>query len=196
MINVNKTTDFNKTPQIAGVMPGDSSIEFVGIRKTKQVLWLQNGSNHYFKDLPERYYALLETAYLNDEKAVQFISELTNDLQRQVELYTYYCYGEVDGTADIKNGELSPSENFRDQENCPSLLWNSKHITIDDHVLTPRQLIIVDAIGNDLPDKAIADLLGISQTTLDFHKKKLYEAIGVQTKIALLKKAFQEKVIQ
>lgn len=195
MINSNKSTNFTPSAQIAGVMPGDSNIEFVGIRESKEVLWLQNGSNHYFKDLPWEYYKELKSAYKADEKAVEYLSNVTPDINRQVELYTYYMYGEVDSSPDINNGKLSPSENFRDQSDCPSLLWNSKSITIGDHVLTPRQILIIDLIATDLPDKAIADALGITTTTLDFHKTNLFRAVGVSTKVALMKVAMQHKII-
>ncbi|WP_340074492.1 response regulator transcription factor [Leptobacterium sp. I13] len=194
MINTSKITTFNKHPQIAGVMPNDSNIEFVGVRKTKHVLWLQNGSNHYFTDLPARYYELLKEAYLKDHKAVEFLSGVTDDQHRQVELYTYYMYGELDATPDIMNDKLSPSENFRDKRDCPSLLWNSKNIRIGNYSLTPRQLVIIDLIG-DLPDKAIAAALGVSHKTLDFHKANLFRAVGVHTKTGLLRLAIRHKII-
>ncbi|WP_044403373.1 LuxR C-terminal-related transcriptional regulator [Lacinutrix sp. Hel_I_90] len=195
MINTGKFTTLNQTAQIAGVMPSDNNIEFIGVRKTKEVLWLQNGTNHYFSDLPLQYFQLLKSAYLKDHKAIRFLSSITECLKRQIELYTYYMYGDVDTTPDISEGRLSPSENFRDTKNCPSLLWNSKNINIATHVLTPRQLVIVDLIGKDLPDKAIAATLGISHKTLDFHKCNLYKAVGVNTKTALLKMSIQYKVI-
>jgi DNA-binding CsgD family transcriptional regulator len=195
MINSNKITDFTPSEQIAGVMPNDSNIEFIGIRKTKEVLWLQNGSNHYFKDLPTKFYDLLKSAYQADDKAVDYISSLTDNEQRQVEIYTYYMYGEVDGTPDIANGKLSSSENYRDKQNCPSLNFSSKNLNIDDHILTDRQITIIDLIGKDMPDKAIADELGISTKTLDFHKHNLFKAVGVQTRVSLIKKAIQHKVI-
>lgn len=195
MINNSKITTISKNRQIAGVMPHDSNIEFVGVRKKKQVLWLQNGNNHYFSDLPFQYFKLLREAYLKDKKACLFLSNITDNLNRQIELYTYYMYGELDCTPDIENGNLSASENFRDTANCPSLLWNSKNINIHDHILTPRQLVIIDLIGNDLPDKAIASSLEISIKTLDYHKRVLFEAVGVQTKTALLKLAIQHKII-
>ncbi|WP_299012030.1 LuxR C-terminal-related transcriptional regulator [uncultured Polaribacter sp.] len=195
MINNSEITNFSPNPKIAGLMPYDSNIEFVGIRKTKQVLWLQNGSNHYFSDLPVEHYNLLKTSYLKDHKARRFLEAVSDHLPRQVELYTYYMYGEVDSTPDISNGKLAPSENFRDTRNCPSLLWNSKNINIGNHILTPRQLVIVDLIGNNLPDKAIASVLGVSHKTLDFHKSNLFKAVGVSTKMELLKLSIQHKII-
>ncbi len=195
MNNTYKTKEMPAYRQIAGVMPNDSNIEFAGVRKSKTVIWLQHGSSHYFSDLPTEYYDLLKKSYLKDHKAVKFLSIVTDIQHRQVELYTYYMYGELDGTPDIENGKLASSENFRDIKNCPSLLWNSKNINIGNHILTPRQLIIIDLIGNDLPDKAIAAALGVSQKTLDFHKANLYKAVGVKTKTALLKLSIQHKII-
>ena len=195
MINMNKSTNFSPHPQIAGVLPNDSNIEFIGIRKTKQVFWLQNGTNHYFADLPHSYYKTLRKAYLKDSKAVSFLSEVSPDVHRQVELFTYYMYGSVDSSPDIKKGKLGPSENFRDHQNCPSLLWYSKNINIGSHIFSPRQIVIVDLINSDLPDKAIAAALGISHKTLDFHKSKLFKALNVASRTALLKLSIKHKII-
>jgi DNA-binding CsgD family transcriptional regulator len=195
MINNSEVTNFSTSPQIAGVMPNDSNIEFIGVRKTKQVLWLQNGNNHYFTDLPIEHYNLLKSKYLKDHKAVRFLKNTTDHLVQQVELYTYYMYGDVDSTPDISNGILSPSENFRDTQNCPSLLWDSKNINIGKHILSPRQIVIIDLIATNIPDKTIASILGISHKTLDFHKSKLFKVVGVTTKLDLLKIAMKYKIV-
>ena len=194
MINNDKTTNFSPIPQIAGLMPNDSTIEIFGIRD-QRVLWMQNGKTKYFKDLPTKIYNLLKNAYLEAPKAVEYLSKVSGNTQKQVELYAYYMWGQIDTTPDIKNGVLSDSENFRDSINCPSLLWNSKNINIGSHILTPRQLIIIDSILiQNLPDKAIAAVLGISITTLDFHKAKLFKAVGVTNKMELQKIALKYKV--
>lgn len=194
MINNDKGINYLHNPQIAGMMPGDPNIEFVGVRKTKQVIWLQNGCSHYFTDLPVQYFNLLKSAYNKDHKAKRFLESVTNDLSRQIELYTYYVYGQVDTTPDIQNGKLGMSENFRDTKNCPSLLWESKNINIGSHILTPRQLVIIDLIAKDLPDKAISQILGISIKTLDTHKSNLFRAVGVNTKVALMRLAVVYKI--
>lgn len=195
MINTMQINTINTTPKIAGVMPNDSNIEFIGVRESQTVLWMQNGSNHYFTDLPHHYYTLLKEAYLSDPKAVEFLSQVNDRLHRQVELYTYYMYGAVDGTPDISNGVLSISENYRHDVNCPSLLWNSKNINIKNHVLTNRQLVIIDMIASNFPDKAIASALGITIKTLDFHKNNLFKALKVSTRVELLMKSIKHQVI-
>lgn len=195
MTNSSKFTTLKKEPQIAGLSPNDSNIEFIGNRETKTVFWLQNGNNHYFSDLPEKYYKLLKEAYVKDPKAMCFLKAVTDDEKRQVELFTYYMYGDVDATADIENGVLTPSENFRDSKNCPSLLWDSKKMKINNHVLTRRQLSIIDMVAENLPDKAIASALFIETSTLDFHKGKLFKALNINSKTELLTLAFKHKII-
>jgi DNA-binding CsgD family transcriptional regulator len=195
MINEHKNTEITPLPIMAGVMPNDGNIEFIGIRETKEVLWMCHGSSRRFPDLPQTIFNLLVKAYRNDENAVRFLSGINVNEFRKIELYTYYMYGAVDSTPDICNGVLAAAENFRDKKECPSLLWNGKDITIGTHVLSSRQLIIVDAIREDLPNKAISSLLGITLSTLDFHIRNLYQAVGVQTKSALLAKAFQNQII-
>jgi len=193
MINNHKSTE---NLNVAGINPGDSNVEFVGVRNTKSVLWLQNGNSHYFSDLPIQYFLLLKAAYQKDHKAVRFLSKVTDCEKRKVELFTYYMYGDLDTTPDIKNGSLTGSENFRDLDNCPSLLWNSKNINIGNYILSPRQLIIIDLIAKDLPDKAIAHSLNVAINTLDYHKAKLFKVLKVTNKVALLKLAFQYKIIK
>lgn len=194
--NLGKFNNISALEQIiAGVMPYDSNVEFHGIRKTKEVLWLQNGTNHYFSDLPIQYIDLVKEKYLQSPKAIEFLSKVTSSFPRQLELFTYYMWGDLDTTPDICNGKLSESENFRDKVNCPSLLWNCKKITIDGYQLNEREIYIVDMISDDMPDKEIARSLGISHSYLNDIKASLFRKVGVQTKVAFLKKAIQQLVI-
>lgn len=195
--NPHKITNNLSTHQaiVAGVLPSDNNIEFVGVPETKQVLWLQNGSNHYFADLPVQYMELLRNEYKKNPAAEEFLSKVTTSQARQLELFTFYMYGALDTTPDIKNGILSPSENFRSSRNCPSLRWENKNITINDNVLTPRELFITDMFASNTPDKAIAVALGISDSYFNDLKAKLYKKAGVNTKASYVIKAMQEQII-
>ncbi|MFV9552053.1 response regulator transcription factor [Algibacter sp. PT7-4] len=195
MINKSKINNSNPKLPIAGVLPSDNNVEFIGVRTTKQVIWMQNGCSHYFSDLPLKYFNLLKRAYLKDHKAQRFLSRVTDHLPRQIELFTYYMYGELDATPDISNNVLQPSENFRHKTNCPSLLWSTKTINIGKHILTPRQIVIIDLMAKGLADKQIACVLGIAHKTLDNHKQKLFKDLGVTSKYDVLKLSFQYKIV-
>lgn len=195
MINTNKSNQNQVTPQIAGLFPADDNIEFAGIRETKKVLWLQNGSAHYFQDLPFKYYELLKSAYFACPEAVDFCAYIHKKIKDQVELFTYYMWGDIDETPDITNGKLSESENFRDKQNCPSLLWNAKNITVDRYILTPRDLLMIDLMAKDYKDAVIADAIKVSHSYYDQLKRNLFTYTNTQTKTALVLKAKDQKVI-
>ena len=194
--NDNKNRIFHPLTQLAaGLLPGDNGIEFFGNRHTKKVAWLQNGMTHSFSELPSMYFDLLKRLYHKSPKAMIFIKALTDDFPRQIEIFTYYMFGDLNSTPDIKDGVLSLPENFRDKANCPSLLWNLKNITIHGHKLSSREIFISDLINNDVPDKAIAFSLKISHPHLDTLKRKLFKKAGVMTKPAFLKAAILEGAV-
>lgn len=179
---------------IAGVSPSDSNIEFIGVKSSKTVLWMQNGKTKYFKDLPPNLYDLIKEAFLNDTQAKKDLQN-ESSMERKVELYTYYMYGDLDTVPDIAKGILSPSENFRDSKNCISQHWESKKITIDGIPLNNRDITILDSISENYPDKAIADILGISMSTFNWHKQNLLKKTNCSTKVALAIKAQNQKVL-
>jgi DNA-binding CsgD family transcriptional regulator len=199
MIKYSKNNENFRNPQIAGMLPGDSGIELMGIKVKgkKTTLWMQNGCTHYFTDLPSKIYNLIKTAYLLDHKAVEFISKIHIELKDQVELYAYYMWGDVDDTPDILNGVLAPSENFREKRDCPSLRWNAKNITIDTYILTPRDIVMIDMMAdcNDYIDAVIAEAIGVSHSHYDTLKRKLFTYTNTHSKHALLLKAKTQKVI-
>lgn len=195
MNNKTTTQPYFAQQLIAGLLQEDNAIEFFGVKDGQKVFFLQNGKSYPFKKLKPRLFALLQNAYYEDVEAVKSIKQITNNHIRQVELYTYFCYGSLDCTPDINGDVLSPSENFRHQQNCVSLNFISKNITINGHTLLPRELTIIDMIANDALDTAIAEALGITVSTLGFHKRELFKKADCQTKVSLLKKAMDENVL-
>lgn len=194
MINNSKTTQKTITGQVAGLLPGDSNIEFIGLKETKEVIWLQNGRTLEWCHLPKWIYSLCKKQYLHDKKAVEFLQAAETSVNRQVELYIYHLYGGMDANPDILNGKLTLCENFRDEKNTPALKWNSKCITLNGTVLNLRDLKIIDLILTDAPDKAMAAEFNIAQSTFDFHKRNLFKRANVATKVALVVAVFTHKI--
>lgn len=196
-----KSTNYTPSKQAisAGLALNDNNIEFVGNKETKKVIWLRNGNAHAFKNLPGEIYSKLKAAYLSDPEAVRAIQLFYPNLideTAQVELYTYYVYGDLDSTADIINNELQPSENFRDGDDCISLAFNSKNIDFNGIPLKNRQIKMIDAWSKGVPDKTIAsDILHIAQTTYDFHKSKLFKILQVQSKPEAVSVAYKHHIL-
>lgn len=189
--------------QIAGMDPRNpNDVEFFGIRPSKTVQFLQAGRVHYFEELSPKNFQLLQKELYYDDPAQAYFKNLQletgNPLPhiRKVELYTYYLFGDLDHTPDIKDGILQRSENFRDTFFCPSLQFSRKDINMDDYVLTERDLVIIQMSALGIKDEAIAEELSIAVKTLDSHKTKLFKNTGTQSKLDLITKAYQNKIIQ
>lgn len=196
-----KTTTLPETSQqmIAGIAKNDCSIEFFGIHETMQVRYLQNGKTHNFRHLKGSEAILLIKSYKSDPQAQEIIKNIIPGeripFTRQIELYTYFCFGRLDGTPDIHNGKLSLPENYRHRRDCISLGFKHKTFRINGNPIKMRELIMIDAFADDLKDSAVAQMLHITTTTLNQHKRELFDKAGVMTKPALMIQSFRDGLI-
>ena len=179
----------------AGLMIGDASTELFGCRETKRVFALSNGHTVKFEELNPTKRALIFEKLLSDEVAIQDLKDLPQS--EAIERFAFCVYGAADHEPDFDcNGNLKQADNFICSNNCKCLKWESKNITIDGNKLTPREIEIVTLLASDQPDKQIADELGITESTLNTHKKHLFEKFNVYSKSGLITKAISNKIIQ
>lgn len=198
-----KTKSHTTQPLFAGLRNTPEEIEFFGNPDTLTVQWLQDGKAHPFKDLNPKYFTVLLNAMNADPIARKDLEVVHHScgkialpsLSRRVELYTYYCYGALDHTADIIDGVLQPAENYRHTQNCMSLGWESKEITIHGIPLLPREIKMLDLFAQDFKDQVVALELGIAPDTLSAHKRTLFKKARVQSKPALMLQAYAAQVI-
>jgi len=179
----------------AGLMIGDTSTELFGCRETKQVFALSNGQTIKFEELNPTKRALIFEKLLSDEAAIEDLKNLSQS--EAIERFAFCVYGAADHEPDFDcNGNLKQADNFICSNNCQCLKWQSKNISIDGNKLTPRELEIVTLLASDKPDKQIADELEITESTLNTHKKHLFEKFNVYSKSGLITKAISNKIIQ
>lgn len=179
----------------AGILAGDLSTEMFSDRSSKRVFAVSDGKTISFDKINPKMRAQIFERLLNDERALADLKHLTQS--EAVEKYAFCVYGAADSNPDFsEDGVLQEADNFICSDNCICLNWSSKKITIDGEVLTPRQLQIVKLLATDLCDKQIADELGICVSTLDTHKKTLFEKCNVASKTGLVIKLIEQKIIQ
>ncbi|MDD7912962.1 helix-turn-helix transcriptional regulator [Polaribacter ponticola] len=195
MINAaNLQKPFRTHKRVAGTMPFDSNIEFIGIPSTQEVIWFQYGNQHSFNTVPKIVLKQLQTKFFSDSPAVRDLAKIDATLERKIEIYTYFCFGDADFTPDVIDGILQPSENFRHSVDCISLKWKTKDITIGKTVLNSRDIKITDLIWNGYPDKYIANVLNITMSTYDYHRRNLYRKAGVTNKADFINKVTEERI--
>jgi DNA-binding CsgD family transcriptional regulator len=183
---------------IAGLLKQDCGIEFFGIPETMEVQWLQKGKVHSFKKLTPGNYAILVNAYISNPEARKHISCMVDkngsfiSLARQVEIYTYFMYGGLDGNPDLVNDELQEPENYRHSRDCISLKF--KKIKLNGSPLKPREVQMIDLFMEDDKDDVIAEKMGIAVSTYNQHKKELFTKTGLHTKTAIAVAAVRQRV--
>lgn len=179
----------------AGLMIGDTSTELFGCRETKHVFGLSNGQTIKFEELHPTKRALIFEKLLSDEVAIQDLKDLPQ--AEAIEHFAFCVYGAADHEPDFDcNGNLKKADNFICSNNCKCLKWETKNITIEGNKLTPREIEIVTLLASDKPDKQIADELEITESTLNTHKKHLFDKFHVFSKSGLITKAISNKIIQ
>lgn len=197
---MNKSTvnQTNSQHLIAGICQSDNSIEFFGIKETKEVKFMQNGKTHNFNELKGRPALALAYAYSRNEEAKDFFNSYKEDQEqikhaRKIELFVYYMYGGLDHEPDYINGEMQETENFRHEKDCSSLGF--KQLTIDGQALTSREITMIDCFHKDYTNGHVASILGIAESTMDYHIRNLLHKAGVQTKTALMIKCALQDII-
>lgn len=179
----------------AGLMIGDKSTELFGCRETKRVFALSDGKTIKFEELNPKKRALIFEKLLSDEVAIQDLKDLPQ--AEAIEHFAFCVYGAADHEPDFDcDGNLKKADNFICSNSCICLKWKSKNITIEGNKLTPREIEIVTLLASDKPDKQIADELEITESTLNTHKRNLFEKFNVFSKSGLIIKAIFNKIIQ
>ena len=196
---LNKSTTNYAPEQIhripAGIMVGDTATELFGDRATKKVYGISNGQTIPFENLSKQKLESIYEQMILDNVAMNDLKHLP--AEKAIEEYAFCIFGAADSDPDFDaNGKLGKADNFICSSNCRCLRWNSKSITINGIALTSRQVTITNLLASDKPDKQIASELKISESTLDSHKRKLYEKVGVNSKAGLIMEAVKSKVIQ
>lgn len=182
----------NRPP--AGLLPGDFSVELFGVRETRKVFAMCNGSTIPFKHIPDDIRAIIFEQMLRDPIAMEDLRHLPHE--EALEEYAFCRYGSIDSAADFTaSGQTGEPENFVCGTNCRCLKWESKQITINGNALTPHEVRVVNMLASDRPDKQVAAELSIAPTTLDTHKNHIYKKAGVHSKAGLATVAINQNVI-
>lgn len=178
----------------AGIHPNDSSTEIFQCQQSGDLLALSKGKTIHFRDVSRTIRAQILQMLLNDAVAMEDLRNYPP--MEALERFTTCIFGAANSEADFDNyGKLNSTDNYICSRNCKCLKWESKQIILNGKRLTPRLIDVLLELGSDKPDKQIADDLGITESTLNTHKKVLFDIAEVQTRQALIKEAYKAKIL-
>jgi len=91
-------------------------------------------------------------------------------------------------------GKLACGQNFFGEEVTRELM---KTFRVDEESvhLTNREVEIIRLIEKEYSNKKIADMLFISERTVETHRKNIFRKTGTQSIVGLLKYAYEHKII-
>lgn len=178
----------------AGLHPKDAATEIFQCQQSGDLLALSEGKTILFRDLKGKIKAQILQMLLNDSIAMDDLRKYPP--MEALERYTQCIFGAANSEADFDaDGNLNATDNRICSRNCMCLKWESKQILLNGKRLTPRLIDVLLELGTDKPDKQIADDLGITESTLNTHKKALFDIAEVQTRQALVKEAYKAKIL-
>lgn len=90
--------------------------------------------------------------------------------------------------------KLSAGQTFFGEQVTEELMKSFKNNDEMPH-LTNREVEIIRLIENENSNKKIADILFISERTVETHRKNIFRKTGTQSIIGLLKYAYEHKII-
>ncbi|MES2650927.1 MAG: response regulator transcription factor [Bacteroidota bacterium] len=90
--------------------------------------------------------------------------------------------------------KLANGQNFFGEEVTKELMKSFRNEGEGSH-LTNREIEIIRLIESEYSNKRIADLLFISERTVETHRKNIFRKTGTQSIVGLLKYAYDHKII-
>lgn len=153
--------------------------------KSERLMALLQGNLIEFGELPKAILSRLEYFMEKDAAAMEIFERLGPKLKRD-RLYTYVkCnFGGFSWEPDFKEGEIK-TECWQCKCNGDCLLRpiNKQVFKVHKGWLTEREIDVLRVLcANDFPvSEAAADILHISQSTLNKHKKSIFQKTGIQS---------------
>lgn len=179
----------------AGIM--DPDMEFFELNG--DVSFLQDGKKHYFSELDFDTLILMREDLEKYPKAIMAMEELNiTDPIGQLKRWALCRFGNFDNRADITEDGVIIHEyvNCSSRGRCKyeGILCMQKY-PAEYGNLTPREIEVIKMVIQDLPDKIIADRLGISVHTMAVHRTNIERKIGCSTKVGITAFAYQNNLI-
>lgn len=180
---------------ISGIIPGDKKIELFANQKIRKAFFIQNGQTKPFEKLNKAAKDNILQLLLNDDIAMRDLKHLP--LSVALEHFVMHCFGIVDNQTDIyEDGTIGRIELNACSPSCMCANWKSKKVKINGNYITARELQLMHFLATDYPDKKIAMLLKISESTLNTHKNNIMRKMNVQSKAGIISQSVKLNLLK
>lgn len=179
----------------SGLLDGKKEFFYEG----QKVYALFGGHLVEFYSWPESLYLEVEADMAKHPEAIQSLIDL--GIEGRLEMIWQYCrcrFGSFDGLSDIdEKGNITHTEywdcGFRG--NCPHEGKLCSSIKAPFGIITWREIEVIKLMVEDMRNKEIADILGISETTVPVHQQNIYKKLGEARRGVVIRFAIDHNII-
>lgn len=179
----------------AGFLEGDMRIEFFTEGTTT---WAQqNGVKVRIQDAAAEIKNIILADMASRPSAIKALvnAGITEHTEQLIQ-YTRCCFGGYDGQADVVDGDVIHAE-YWDCGNRGTCQYEGTlccSILVGDQKISRREIEMIGFICTGLPDKQIAEKMGIEESTINVMKRRLCEKIGGHTKLDIMNFAIRRQI--
>lgn len=171
----------------------------IEIMHAGELTFLCNGLAQKFEEIPINVLTVFAQALDADDKANEALDdmELIYPMER-LKQYVSCNFGGYDNSCDLQDGQLHPEYwDCGHRNNCPHEGKLCKLMQSADKLetITPREVEVMKNIATGMPDKQIAERMGISFFTVRNHLRALYRKTNSHCKASLIMFAKNNNVI-
>jgi DNA-binding CsgD family transcriptional regulator len=159
-----------------------------------EILAITEGRTYQWKDLPRRVKEALYNDLQNDLQALELLREYHSD--ERLRIFTRCKFGGFNATPDIHtNGEISGEHWDCQCTSCPLKGHFRSSLEVENGVLSGREIEVAKLIAQGYFGKEISARLHISESTINTHKRSIFDKVGVASSVELTKWAYQINLI-
>jgi len=145
---------------------------------------IRNGVSYTWEDLPEDIKIEIRRDLYQNPQALELLKHL--DPERRLWIYAKCKFGGYNETPDISHcGKVNAEHWDCNCQDCPLSELFRGVLKVEHGYLTKREIEITRLIAAGFLGKVISARLGISENTLNNHKKNIFQKVGVRSNVEL-----------
>lgn len=166
----------------------NKSIEILVINK--ELMAITEGRTYSWDCIPKRVEQALKMLLHSDPQALELLHDYSDS--ERLRIYAYCRFGGFNATPDIDVCGTAASEYWDcGCANCPLQTLYRNGLKTKNGTLSQREIEIAKLIAKGYLGKEISNQLSISQSTINTHKRHIFDKVGVSSSVELANWAHQ-----
>jgi DNA-binding CsgD family transcriptional regulator len=170
----------------------NSSIEI--FTANGRVMAITEGATYEWEKIPARVREKLRELLHSDPQALELLQDYSQN--ERLRIYAKCRFGGFNATPDIDVCGTANSEHWDCScTDCPLQSHFRNTLAVKNGILSSREIEVAKLIAQGYLGKIISDRLNICESTINTHKRHLFEKVGVSSSVELSRWAYKINLI-